>query len=147
MLEDADFTAVSLVYVDKAGDALSIIIATGPSSGSMKDGINAIAIYPHTLVGALTYKPNANFNGSDTFTFKVNDGTVDSNVSTQTLSVAAVNDVPSFTKGANQAVNEDAPLQTIAVDTTAMSLMLTVLPIAWLYREGEPPCLAAQVRQ
>ena len=42
----------------------------------------------------LTYTPAANFNGSDSFTFRVNDGSHDSNVSTFTITVNAVNDAP-----------------------------------------------------
>ena len=41
-----------------------------------------------------TYTPNANYSGSDTFTFKVNDGKVDSNLATVTITVNAVNDPP-----------------------------------------------------
>ena len=44
--------------------------------------------------GTFTYTPNANFNGSDSFTYKANDGTVDSNVATVTITVDAVNDAP-----------------------------------------------------
>jgi hypothetical protein len=58
--------------------------------------------------GAFTYRPNANFNGTDTFTFKVNDGQLDSAVQTVTIRVAAVNDPPpvvndSFNVSANTA--------------------------------------------
>ena len=34
-----------------------------------------------------TYTPNASYTGSDSFTFKVNDGSVDSNASTVTLTI------------------------------------------------------------
>src|SRR5207253_725817 len=43
---------------------------------------------------ALTYTPAANYNGPDTFTFKANDGTLDSNAATVTITVTAVNDAP-----------------------------------------------------
>ena len=46
-----------------------------------------------------TYTPALNYNGSDSFTFKVNDGTVDSNVATIDLTVTAVNDTPTCTNG------------------------------------------------
>ena len=42
----------------------------------------------------LTYTPAANFTGSDSFTFKVNDGTVDSTTATITINVTNVNDAP-----------------------------------------------------
>ncbi|MFQ5590125.1 MAG: Ig-like domain-containing protein, partial [Phycisphaerae bacterium] len=41
-----------------------------------------------------TYNPNANFNGADSFTFKANDGTVDSNTATVSITVSPVNDPP-----------------------------------------------------
>lgn len=42
----------------------------------------------------LTYTPAANFHGSDTFTFRVNDGSQDSNTSTVTVTINPVNDAP-----------------------------------------------------
>ena len=44
--------------------------------------------------GTFTYAPSANYNGSDSFTFKVNDGNLDSNVATFNITIAAVNDNP-----------------------------------------------------
>jgi hypothetical protein len=42
-----------------------------------------------------TYTPEANFHGSDSFTFRVNDGVHDSNTSTVNITVTEVNDAPS----------------------------------------------------
>src|SRR5207237_9302735 len=44
--------------------------------------------------GSLSYTPNANFNGTDTFTYRANDGTTNSNLATVTITVTAVNDAP-----------------------------------------------------
>jgi VCBS repeat-containing protein len=44
--------------------------------------------------GSFTYTPNANFNGTDTFTYKASDGTEDSNIATVSITVTAVNDAP-----------------------------------------------------
>ena len=41
-----------------------------------------------------TYTPNTDYYGSDTFTYKVNDGTADSNTATVTVDVTFVNQVP-----------------------------------------------------
>jgi DNA/RNA endonuclease G (NUC1) len=41
-----------------------------------------------------TYTPAANFHGSDSFTFRVNDGSHDSNTSTVSITVNPVNDMP-----------------------------------------------------
>src|SRR5207247_1490797 len=42
--------------------------------------------------GSFTYTPAANFNGSDSFTYKANDGQADSNVATVALTINPVND-------------------------------------------------------
>ncbi len=45
--------------------------------------------------GTFTYRPIANFNGVDTFIYRVNDGVLTSNnIGTVTINVSAVNDVP-----------------------------------------------------
>ena len=44
--------------------------------------------------GSFTYTPAADYNGSDTFTYKANDGTLDSNIATVALTVTPVNDAP-----------------------------------------------------
>src|SRR5205085_751162 len=41
-----------------------------------------------------TYTPAANFHGSDSFTFRVNDGSHDSNTSTVSITIDPVNDTP-----------------------------------------------------
>ena len=54
----------------------------------------------------LTYSPAPNYFGPDSFTFKVNDGALDSNVATIQLNVANVNDAPTA-NGQTVATNED----------------------------------------
>jgi len=63
--------------------------------------------------GTFSYTPNADFFGDDTFTYKANDGTDDSNVATVTITVNAVNDAPSFTASNPPTVLEDAGTQTV----------------------------------
>ena len=43
---------------------------------------------------SFTYTPAANYNGPDSFTYRANDGTVDSNLATVTITVSSVNDAP-----------------------------------------------------
>jgi hypothetical protein len=70
----------------------------------------------------MTYTPAANFNGSDSFTFTVRDSAnVTSAPATVSLTVTAVNDAPSFTKGGNQSVAFNAPAQTVTGWATALS--------------------------
>ena len=63
--------------------------------------------------GSFTYTPAANFNGTDSFTYKANDGTADSNVATVRITVNAVNDAPSAVDDA-YAATEDQPLTVAA---------------------------------
>jgi YVTN family beta-propeller protein/VCBS repeat-containing protein len=47
--------------------------------------------------GSFVYTPKANFNGQDSFTYRVSDGALTSNTATVTITVAAVNDAPAST--------------------------------------------------
>jgi len=78
-------TPVSIVLTgsDLDSDPLSYIIVSEPSDGRLSG--NA----PN-----LTYTPNENFNGSDSFSFKVNDGTADSTTATVSITISSVNDPP-----------------------------------------------------
>ena len=75
--------AIVLTGSDIDGDALSFSIASGPSHGTLSG-----------TAPNVTYTPSANYNGSDSFTFKVNDGKVDSGAATVSLTIAPVNDAP-----------------------------------------------------
>src|SRR3989442_8940445 len=102
--------AITLTAPDVDGDPLTYSVVTAPAHG--------------TLSGAaptLTYTPAANYNGTDSFTFKANDGTVDSALATVSLTITAVNAWPSFTKGAGQTGGEDAGPQTVSGWATAIS--------------------------
>jgi VCBS repeat-containing protein len=59
--------------------------------------------------GSFTYTPDENFNGTDTFTYKANDGTADSGVATVTITVDPQNDAPVATDD-SYSVAEDGKL-------------------------------------
>ncbi|NIK69490.1 Ig-like domain-containing protein [Paenibacillus sp. BK720] len=69
---------------DIDGETITFSRVTGPSNGSLTLNPN----------GSFTYSPNANYNGPDSFTYKVNDGSLDSNTATVDLTVKPVNDAP-----------------------------------------------------
>src|SRR6185312_4438345 len=82
--------------------------------------------------GSFTYAPTAGFSGADQFTYEPNDGTVDGNMTTVTLNVAAFNTPPvgvadsySATAGSTLTV---APAQgVLANDTDAEGDTLTAV--------------------
>ena len=65
-------------------DSLTAVKVTDPAHGSVTLNDD----------GSFTYTPNANYSGPDSFTYKANDGTADSNVATVSITVTAVNDAP-----------------------------------------------------
>src|SRR5206468_2642502 len=75
-------------------------------------------------VGTLTYAPAPNANGAATVTVQLHDnggGTDASAPQTFTITVTPVNDAPSFVKGADQTVLEDAGPQTVNGWATAVT--------------------------
>jgi DNA/RNA endonuclease G (NUC1)/fibronectin type 3 domain-containing protein len=86
---------------------LTYTIVSGPSHGSL-GGSN----------GSETYTPVPDFNGTDTFTYKVNDGSHDSNTATVTITVLEANDPPNaFDDSKTAAAN--TPLTFPSSDLTA----------------------------
>ena len=75
--------ALTLGAADADGDVLTFIIVTPPSLGAL------------TGAGAsLTYVPQANVSGADSFTFVVSDGHVQSAPATVSITIDAQNDAP-----------------------------------------------------
>jgi VCBS repeat-containing protein len=83
--EDITYTG-TLTASDIEGSTLTYSIVTTPSKGTVT--------ITNTTTGAFTYVPNLNATGADSFTFKVNDGTVDSAPATITVNILATQDVP-----------------------------------------------------
>src|SRR5207237_6446740 len=84
--------------------------------------------------GGFTYTPAANFNGTDSFTYKTNDGALDSNVATVSIVVNAVNDAPVATND-TYGTNEDTLLAiaapgVLANDADVDSATLTAALVA-----------------
>jgi hypothetical protein len=84
--ETAEDTAkeLTLAAIDPDGDPLTFAVASGPSHGT----------FGPVAGDRVTYTPADNYNGPDSFTFKANDGALDSNVGTFRLTVTQVNDAP-----------------------------------------------------
>jgi len=96
-LDEDTSIAITLSGSDVDGDALAYIIVTLPAHGFL------------TRKGPLIYIPAHNYNGPDSFTFRVNDGMLDSTPATVSISVLPVNDPP-VAQSQSLAVNEDTTL-------------------------------------
>ena len=84
--------AVQVIVLDNDSDtdgtlnAASVMVVGQPNNGSTS---------VNTANGVVTYTPNADFNGSDSFTYSVEDNdSLASNIATVSVTVNAVNDVP-----------------------------------------------------
>ncbi len=97
-------TAKSITLAGAGSGTLSYLVMTAPANGALSG-----------TAPNLTYTPNANFAGDDSFTFVTNDGFANSDPATVTIGVAAVNDAP-VAAGNAYMVYEDA---TALVDSAA----------------------------
>ncbi len=121
--EDSTFTFTQAnftsLFNDNDGDSLTEIqINSLPSSGTLAVGGTPVTLGA-TVSAAnlmnLTYVPAANVSGDFTFSWSANDGTVFSPTGTITMSVAAVNDVPTVSSAsvsADEEVRFDIPATT-----------------------------------
>ncbi|MCS6288724.1 MAG: DUF4347 domain-containing protein [Nitrospira sp.] len=69
------------------GDAISTILVSGPSHGTL-------TLNPD---GSFSYTPHANYVGPDSFTYRVTDGTLQSNLAAVSLMISPANDAPVVT--------------------------------------------------
>ena len=77
--------------------------------------------------GSFTYTPAENYNGPDSFTYQANDGSLDSNIATVSLTITAVNDNPvanndSATTNEDQAVTINVLANDTDVDGNTLSI-------------------------
>ncbi len=69
---------------DVDGDLLVAMLVAGPTHGTLAFNTN----------GSFLYRPNTNFNGTDSFVCKASDGSLNSSNATVTITVNPVNDPP-----------------------------------------------------
>jgi len=82
-LQEDNSINISLTGSDPDGDSLTYTIVIQPEHGTLSG-----------TAPNVTYEPDLNYDGTDSFTFKVNDGTSDSNIATISLTINPVNDAP-----------------------------------------------------
>ncbi len=142
--EDIALTALTTAPGVKANDsdvdtAMSVVNATtvtNPTKGNVAMNTN----------GTFSYVPNLNANGQDTFTYRLNDGSLNSNIATVTVNIAPVNDPPSsedFDFTAAEDTNpsmqiSDFPFSDAEGNSLAAIIVGVLPPVGQLLLYGEP---------
>lgn len=106
---NSEAVAITLTGSDADGDPLMFSVTGGPTDGILSG-----------LAPALTYTPNLEFAGTDSFTFKVNDGTSDSLVDAVVDITVEENQAPiADVDGATTTVNTAVLINLVTNDTDA----------------------------
>ena len=104
---DEDTTiAGTVVASDIESTSLTYAVVDQPSHGSVTLNQD----------GSFSYTPNGNYSGNDSFTWKVNDGTLDSNVATVDLTINPVNDAPTAQNGSASGDEDTTITGTVTVE-------------------------------
>ena len=115
-------TNITLTASDQdPGDTLTYDIASGPTHGSLSG-----------TAPNVTYTPDADYNGPDEFTFTANDGKVNSDPATVSITVSAVNDTPEAVDDGSEtepAATTDEDVATGQIDVLANDTGLGDTPI------------------
>jgi len=115
--EDTDVTVDVLANdSDVEGDTLSSSVTSAPTNGATT--VNAD--------GSITYTPDADFSGSDSFTYELSDGNGGSATATVSITINPVNDVPvAVDDTATTDEDTDVIVDVLANDTDADGDALT----------------------
>ncbi|MEM7127256.1 MAG: Ig-like domain-containing protein [Chloroflexota bacterium] len=112
---------VLLTATDVNNDLLTFNIVTNPNNGTI-EGV------PPNLI----YTPNSDFNGTDSFTFIVNDGTSDSNMATVSITVNPAPDLPVIQSlmdiTVDEGTTENMTIMASDADGDALTLSAAGLP-------------------
>jgi hypothetical protein len=147
LAEDAGATAITLHASDQDSASVTFTIVSPPAHGAL----SAVVPDPCTPAGSgatctatVTYTPDGNFSGTDSFTFRVNDGGLDSNVATITVMVNAAPDAP-VANAQTVSIPEDTPteitLSGVDVDGDALTFAIASDPTqGTLGPLGTPVC-------
>ncbi len=131
---------ITLAGTDADGTAPSVYkIISLPTSGILSDNGTVIASgdLPKTTTAAnVVYTSNSDTATSDSFTFKVNDGTDDSTAATVSLAITGVNDVPVATAQTDVAATEQTAVTITLAGTDADGTAPSVYKIISLPTSG-----------
>lgn len=116
---------IELLATDNDDDTLTFSVVQSPSSGTLSslDGNKTV------------YTPDQDFFGSDSFSYRVNDGIADSNLANVTIEVSSVNDVPIITSDPVENARETKlyryELTATDVDSETLNYSALTIP-SWL---------------
>lgn len=109
---------LKLTGSDQENDPLTYKIVTLPAKGILSG-----------TAPNLTFTPILNVNGSDSFTFVVNDGLADSLPATVMLNISPVNSSPTISSLVDQTIDEDAITGAIAFTVSDVETEATLLSV------------------
>ncbi len=121
-------------YSVNEGQTLSVSAATGVlandsdpnlpalplSAVKLSDPVNGTLAF-NSVDGSFTYTPNTTYFGTDSFTYRANNGSLQSPPTMVTITVLPVNQAPSFVKGPDQTIRADAGPQNVPGWATTIS--------------------------
>jgi len=118
----------TLIADDQDGDILVYSITTNGSKGQVT--------ITNSSTGDYIYVPDSDATGIDSFSFKANDGNLDSNIASVTVNIATVNDAPVASASASTETGQ-APLS-VTFDAGASSDIDGMISnYAWNFGDGE----------
>jgi hypothetical protein len=114
--------AITLTASDPDSDSLTYFIVTGPSHGNLSGSPPSV-----------TYTPDPNYNGADSFTFKAYDGQAYSNIANVSITVTPVNDPPVVSDIPNVTFPEDGSDSSIDLDNYVSDVDNTDAEMTWTF--------------
>jgi len=106
-------TDITLTASDAEADPLTYSIVTQPSNGTLSG-----------TAPNVTYTPDSGYTGADSFTFKANDGTVDSNTATVSITVNAIGE-PIPSPWLNTDIGGATPSGSASYDTSSQTFTVS----------------------
>jgi subtilisin family serine protease len=120
---------ITMSGTDSGQCELTFSIVTGPAHGTLSviANSNCVPGSPNSDTAMVTYTPSPNYSGPDSFAYKVNDGSADSNIATVSIAVSPINDAPiAADKSATTNKNTPVDITLTATDVDNCELQFIV---------------------
>jgi hypothetical protein len=134
--------SMTLSATDDDDDALTFTVTDGPDNGTLSvttgSGVAADCAAANSCTLNVQYTPAANFNGTDSFKFKANDGQADSDEVTASITVVPVNDAPvvSATPLTQPNVQYSDPVQSVTITASDVETAAANLTVSASYKKN-----------